>query len=844
MFRSHMASDGQILKAQHTDKASEAEPPAKDVPVQSEDASEPSVAAEGGFVEPAAGADDVVPFGEDTFLFDHGRSFGMFDSTGDGMLSGMFGYADGGGDLLGYFESSLHAAVSSLELTLPEHNWALPSYSPLLSDETVSDYTPAPAGASSLFGITDPLFTSQWGLYNTTHPGVDINVVPTWDEFTGEGVVVGVIDDGVQTDHPDLFANYLSDHGYDSFYNINDPSPKTSLDNHGTNTSSVIAGALNGVGIVGVAYDSEFSMVRLDFDNQSGWEAMEVNALSHSAYADVINMSYGDSMFEFSDSVQSGLDDLSSNGRGGLGTILVEAVGNYRDIGDMWSFEFKAALPNIIGVGAIESDGSYVNYSNPGASLLVTAPGRSIWMADREAPNGYDPNADYISLSGTSFSAPMVTGVVALMLQANPGLGYRDVMNILAMTSGKAGDCVSDPDKPWDWQINGAENWNGGGMHVSHDYGFGLVNSYAAVRLAESWDQGVHTAANEATVSQSVTPSTVVPDGGFFSSDITIGSGFEVEYAQVEVTIFGGKAADLTLLLVSPDGTQSWLMDSCPDGWMEEGWTHTFNTSDSFSFGTNQCRGEDGQGTWTLSVQDAAGGASHTLDSWTLTLFGETPDNDDLYVFTDEFSTVSATDGSRSVLTDLAGTDTLNASTVTSASVIDLRPGTTSSVDGTYLDIAAGTVIENAHGGDGDDVITGNNVDNELFGWRGADSLSGGLGGDSLFGGAGADTLWGGSGSDFFRYESSGHGGDDVMDFSHADDAFAFDYSQFGQASAGTLAVGQFFTDLDDVTGSDACFIFEVDTLWYDADGVGTTDAVEIASVSGDDIQVDDITFV
>jgi subtilisin family serine protease len=93
---------------------------------------------------------------------------------------------------------------------------------------------------------------------------------------------------------------------------------------------------------------------------------------------------------------------------------------------------------------------------------------------------------------GTSFAAPIVSGVIALILEANPTLGYRDIQTILAMSAVK----FDDPNGT-DWVYNNAKNWNGGGMHASHDYGFGKVDARAAVRLAENWFDN-STAANQA----------------------------------------------------------------------------------------------------------------------------------------------------------------------------------------------------------------------------------------------------------------------------------------------------------------------------------------------------------
>src|SRR6185312_13938872 len=94
------------------------------------------------------------------------------------------------------------------------------------------------------------------------------------------------------------------------------------------------------------------------------------------------------------------------------------------------------------------------------------------------------------TLQGTSFATPIVSGIVALMFEANPNLGYRDVQEILALSSHK----IVDTNTTWD--TNKARNWNGGGMHVSNDYGFGEVDALAAVRLAETWTTQ-QTGANE-----------------------------------------------------------------------------------------------------------------------------------------------------------------------------------------------------------------------------------------------------------------------------------------------------------------------------------------------------------
>lgn len=138
----------------------------------------------------------------------------------------------------------------------------------------------------------------------------------------------------------------------------------------------------------------------------------------------------------------------------------------------------------------------------------------------------------------------------------------------------------------------------------------------------------------------------------------------------------------------------------------------------SFTFSTTRDWGEFSVGDWTLTIADTQPGASGTLTNWTLRAYGDVPGND-TYVYTDEFSVLAAADPARRVLSDGGGTDTLNTASISSDTLLDLRPGHSSSIDGQTLVVSAGTVIENADSGDGNDVLIGN------------DPVIGGMGDDS-----------------------------------------------------------------------------------------------------------------
>jgi len=370
----------------------------------------------------------------------------------------------------------------------------------------------------------------------------------------------------------------------------------------------------------------------------------------------------------------------------------------------------------------------------PSDSYYPSASGKKTWYGDivttdRQGENGYNtaasPEGDYAyDFGGTSAAAPQVSGVVALMLEANPDLGYRDVQDILALTA-------RNTDTTGSWNINGATDWNGGGLHVSRDVGYGLVDATAAVRLAETWD-GQSTASNLLTFSGEATAGVTLADGtGSTSSTITVPAGLSVERAEVVLDLADADVSDLTAVLTSPSGTQSVLFDS-------PGLSAAFPAD--FAMTSTHFLGESSQGTWTLTVYDTdANGDSASFGGWTLNLLGNAATADTRYVYTNEYSDYAATDASRRLLADASGTDTINPSPVTANAAINLGDGTISVVDGTPLVIAPLTTIENAATGDGNDLLVGNATANDLTGGRGNDVLMGGWGNNVIDGGSGYD---------------------------------------------------------------------------------------------------------
>ncbi|WP_341929606.1 S8 family serine peptidase, partial [Methyloversatilis discipulorum] len=639
----------------------------------------------------------------------------------------------------------------------------------------------------------DSAFTEQWYLS-------DINVIPVWQDYTGKGVRVGVFETsgpfsaGATTfdyRHPDLSPS--TDTAW-----LNDPAHPVATDfsQHATLVAGVIAASRNGEGVVGVAYGAKLSgyTVNTSFDATTSTSPLSVSdveaAMAHLKNFDVVNNSWGvTDDFAPVYSLQPVLLTSLALGRNGLGTVIVVAGGNDRQSGGNTNYDFLSANRASIVTGAINAQGDISTltigqtpFSAPGASILVSAPGSNVESTSRLLMNddGTAFGSDTSTTEGTSFATPVVSGVVALMLEANPDLGWRDVQQILALTARK----VNDPNTDTVW--NAARNWNGGGMHTSHDYGFGQVDARAAVRLAETW-QGQHTLYNERQLQNaegSLASGTglglAIADGSVITRTLSLGAGLRIENVGISLDVTHSNWGDLTVELIAPSGVISKLVAnpgtsaSSPGGNASSGQL-------LYSFNTTHDYGENAQGNWQLRITDRSGRGGGVLNGWRIDAYGSDLNEtaagvylddiapiisavgDDVYFYTDEFTSAPGT--SRASLTDTnGGNDTINAAAVSSGSVINLNNGSSSTIAGRALTINGN--IEFAFGGDGNDTLTGNALSNLLKGGRGADTLSGGDGVDFLDGGKGNDIYAGGAGSDLFVIYKDDGSTDTVNDFS------------------------------------------------------------------------------
>jgi subtilisin-like proprotein convertase family protein len=330
--------------------------------------------------------------------------------------------------------------------------------------------------------------------------------------------------------------------------------------------------------------------------------------------------------------------------------------------------------------------------------------------------------------------------------------------------------------------VNGASDWNGGGRLFDARVGFGALDTEAAVRLAAAWTPG-GTQADLVTRTVDATPNSAIPDGGGpLVIPLALEPDVAVEHVQLALEITHGWIGDLTVTLVSPHGTRSVLLDRPGKAPGSDG--HGSSADDlDFTLTSNAFRGEDAGGVWELEVRDAASGFAGRLEAASLEVAGTPDTGDDVYIFTDVYASLAAFDPGRGQLSDASGDDHLQAAALSDDAVIDLEPGATSRLADQPLELRAGTEIEDATGGSGNDRILGNGADNTLVGGPGADVLYGRSGADVLDGGPGDDRLHGGPGADTFVVSA---GTDTVVDFT----PWAGDRLVSGEATAGPTDEG------------------------------------------------------
>lgn len=288
-------------------------------------------------------------------------------------------------------------------------------------------------------GANNTSNTGQWYLHR-------ISAQAAWDIATGNSNIrVAVVDDAVQTTHPDLNDACVA--GRDVSDNDNDPNPPNNTFSHGTHVAGIVgAETNNGTGIASIGFGISIIPIKATNDAEFITDGYEGVTWAINNGADVINMSWGGS-----GGSQTGQNIMNAGNNAGV--VLVAAAGN-DNVSTMF---YPAGFNHVISVASTASSDAKSSFSNFGTWIDISSPGSAI--RSTLPPNTYGAQ------SGTSMASPLVAGLCGLMLSVNPNLSPAEVLECLQIT---------------------ATNINGQNSNFIDQLGAGRINAQAALECASA----------------------------------------------------------------------------------------------------------------------------------------------------------------------------------------------------------------------------------------------------------------------------------------------------------------------------------------------------------------------
>lgn len=556
----------------------------------------------------------------------------------------------------------------------------------------------------------DAYFVDQWYLFST-------KVLPVWKDHTGTGIKIAVYDDDCILKHDDLLT-------VKSTESLCEPSGRQ----HALAVAGIISAIPNTIGTIGVAHNAMVESIQFSLTNTSSY------GFNWASKYDVINNSWAQMKIVFDytklpsffHKMLMDIKAAATTGRNGLGTIFVFASGNEYQQGLDPNFDIRKHNPYSVVVGGYNMPNYEEKFASHSALILVAAPCthfpvlRAVNIRTEEEKLLYDSGVKLDH--GVSFAAPVVTSIIALMLEANNKLSWREVKEVLAISA------LYPKEKLKDANINHAVHINGKGALYSRELGFGGVNALGAVRLAEVLEPfaNYQKCQNHSRFEE-------FDDNGIYKLGYAISSQIQLEYVRIFVEMeLPYPVNEYSIRLLSPSGTSSLLMYRPEVNPVTGELVSTANDAElklKWIFGSENFRGEWSQGEWEVYVFNHMQKATApTLISSIIEVTGAEHGTKEIY-FTPNFGHIN---DSIYELTIEPSAHTINTVTITENVIIDLSGKNECFILNKHINISNIELIKNIKAGDGDDILIGNEDSNNIWPGRGNDIITTGSGSDVI----------------------------------------------------------------------------------------------------------------
>lgn len=473
------------------------------------------------------------------------------------------------------------------------------------------------------FYVNDARWEDMWYI-NGKNGQTTYNVIDVWKRnITGEGVVVAVVDHGLDPEHPELRDNYDSMASFDLIDNDKIPLPRNKSYQHfghGDSCAGIIAAVLNNSFCgVGLAFKASIGGIRLFYESKAS-DADEARALSYALnHIDIYSNSWGPNDMGYAVAgpgrfTQRVLQDGVEKGRRGLGSIYVFAAGNGGMIArDSCSFDGYVNSIYTIAITGVNSDGSVPGYGEPCAGIMAVTFSGSATSDSNLVITADKDKACTDDFGASSAAAAMASGLIALMLSANRELTWRDVQHIIVQAA-----------RPEPLAITG-NSWstNKAGLKANDYVGFGVMDARKMVDFATNWTR---VPPKTRCAIQGPRFNRPIPSQGHLEETIDLREWSDVcgdvinhlEHVEVSVNLTYTLRGELLIRLMSPQGTVSNLthyrMIDSSLGFTDLNWVLM----------TLHHWGESAPGIWRLTLENSK--PSHhntgTLFNWTLILHG------------------------------------------------------------------------------------------------------------------------------------------------------------------------------------------------------------------------------